>query len=502
MKRDKNVYPWGVAVWVITVLSLVVVGLFYPQPIFSLQPGKDYVIDEQIEEIEVLLRLNSNDGAVVNARKKIEDSHRALLMSERIGYNRGIIKSHYMIAFSYFFVGDFHKSMEYVEKISRLEDIETQIQYLVQMHYLKGRIYGLTGFINAAIDEQLKALNIAPGIENPNSKALILANIYAGLAYLYEQQGDEASRLKKEHYLSLSGEAHKSIEPAYGSSPLPEFFIMKVNQMIDRDYLDSATIYMHNLKSFSMDKRHIGLPAVYNTIANYYMANHQLDSAYLYLQQALQATHTTKITSTRPQLYQQLSTYFKLQGELDSADVYYTKYLVAEHEEVEKRIEVGEQVLRNIINQSEPQLERSRHKMILALSVSLPVVLLIIFYFYYIRRRRNVIERFETETVLLETKKNISFEELISLAKSNAPGFIPMFMKVYPDFWQKLTDKHPDLTQADQELCAYTYLNFTTKQIADITQIQVGSVQTRRSRLRRKIALDRGVDLYDYLIKL
>lgn len=106
----------------------------------------------------------------------------------------------------------------------------------------------------------------------------------------------------------------------------------------------------------------------------------------------------------------------------------------------------------------------------------------------------------EMETNLLKQKLNTAFDEVVELAKKNDPMFVVRFSEVYPDFWIKLLDKYPNLTPAEQQLCALTYLNFSTKQIAEFSHVQVRSVQTRRSRLRKSINIDGATDLRDHLI--
>jgi hypothetical protein len=68
-------------------------------------------------------------------------------------------------------------------------------------------------------------------------------------------------------------------------------------------------------------------------------------------------------------------------------------------------------------------------------------------------------------------------------------------------FFRKLKDKYPELTPNDLRLCSYLRMNFTTKEIANLTNISSRAVEIGRYRLRRKMNLDHDVNLTEFLIK-
>lgn len=98
-----------------------------------------------------------------------------------------------------------------------------------------------------------------------------------------------------------------------------------------------------------------------------------------------------------------------------------------------------------------------------------------------------------------EPKFDVYFEELRELAIQNDPIFLKQFTEVYVDLTHNLLEKHPDLSRSELSLCAMIYLNFSSKEIAEYTFIQHRSVQTNRSRLRKKMHLSPDVDLYRYI---
>lgn len=70
------------------------------------------------------------------------------------------------------------------------------------------------------------------------------------------------------------------------------------------------------------------------------------------------------------------------------------------------------------------------------------------------------------------------------------------------DFFKKVKDLHPELTPNDLRLCVYLRLNLSSKEIAQLLNISPRSVEIKRYRLRKKINLERKINLNDYFINL
>ena len=74
------------------------------------------------------------------------------------------------------------------------------------------------------------------------------------------------------------------------------------------------------------------------------------------------------------------------------------------------------------------------------------------------------------------------------------------FNKVHPDFYIRLDTAHPGLTPKERRLCALISLSLSSKEIAEITFREVRSVETSRSRLRKKLGLENDARLFDHII--
>lgn len=76
------------------------------------------------------------------------------------------------------------------------------------------------------------------------------------------------------------------------------------------------------------------------------------------------------------------------------------------------------------------------------------------------------------------------------------------FDAVHPDFFSHLKEAAADLTENDLRLCAYIRIGMRAKQIAEMLSISSDSVNSNRYRLRKKLGLERGDSLDDFLRKI
>lgn len=72
-----------------------------------------------------------------------------------------------------------------------------------------------------------------------------------------------------------------------------------------------------------------------------------------------------------------------------------------------------------------------------------------------------------------------------------------LFERVYPGFFIKIRQKYPDITDADERILAFSKLNISLKESADILGISYDSMKNSRYRLRKKMGMDTDTDFRD-----
>lgn len=101
----------------------------------------------------------------------------------------------------------------------------------------------------------------------------------------------------------------------------------------------------------------------------------------------------------------------------------------------------------------------------------------------------------ELQEIIKDIDQNISTNE-------DWTFFEKAFNHADKDFFKKVKDIHPELTTNDLKLCVYLRLNLSSKEIAPLLNISHRSVEIKRYRLRKKINLERSVQLNEYFINL
>jgi DNA-binding CsgD family transcriptional regulator len=110
--------------------------------------------------------------------------------------------------------------------------------------------------------------------------------------------------------------------------------------------------------------------------------------------------------------------------------------------------------------------------------------------------------RVDTPAAQLELKKMIRQLEEDDQIDQEWDQFAKHFDKVHSDFVVTLKAKHPDISPAEVKLCSFLRMNLSSKEIAQLLNISVRGVEISRYRLRKKLNLKNGQNLFDYLIAL
>jgi hypothetical protein len=121
-------------------------------------------------------------------------------------------------------------------------------------------------------------------------------------------------------------------------------------------------------------------------------------------------------------------------------------------------------------------------------------------------KKNNALNEIKEELIGLEDIKTVKpVVNLINKTMNDQVDwefFEEAFNHADKDFFKKVKEIHPQLTANDLRLCVYLRLNLSSKEIAPLLNISPRSVEIKRYRLRKKIALDRETNLNDYFINL
>jgi DNA-binding CsgD family transcriptional regulator len=120
----------------------------------------------------------------------------------------------------------------------------------------------------------------------------------------------------------------------------------------------------------------------------------------------------------------------------------------------------------------------------------------------------SISERLTREKPFFLKENQKIIEEVIIELQSNSNNdildeFELRFNQVHVDFNEKLNKYAPDLTANDKKLCAFLKLKMSTKEISSITGQSISSIETARTRLRKKLKIqNKETSLQDFLENL
>lgn len=110
------------------------------------------------------------------------------------------------------------------------------------------------------------------------------------------------------------------------------------------------------------------------------------------------------------------------------------------------------------------------------------------------------VRRDESKLKLLKRINDIRHDIQANLNDdANWGKFEENFNLVYDNFMQKLSAQFPDLKKNDRKLCAYLRMGLSSKEMASLMNTSVRSIETARYRLRKKLDLDNGANLTDFI---
>ncbi len=80
--------------------------------------------------------------------------------------------------------------------------------------------------------------------------------------------------------------------------------------------------------------------------------------------------------------------------------------------------------------------------------------------------------------------------------------FSEKFTSLHKTFLATLQQQYPNLSQTEQRMCALLKINLSTKDIANILGFEENTIEVYRKRIRKKMGLDKSVNLVTHIASL
>lgn len=452
------------------------------------------ILQGATEEVDSLLSSVSVEMSNVNPVKALELATGALSLSRNIGYSKGKAMSCFYIGQVLSYLGDFQKSLEYLslseqERYSRKNPV---IQS--EISRIKGQVYYLLNLKKASFQEFQKAYTYAAGIKEKADRDRYSSLAYEnlGIAYnLIKNMPDSTLYwLKKnEELLAITDEKRNFRSKINLYTHYGEYYTRQ------QEY-DLAEYYFKKADSLIQQYNYSYSSWLYQRWGNLQVEKGNIDSAMILYQRGLDNLKITHIKNELPEFYAKISNIYSERGEEDSAKLYRDKQLTLSAELGESRNKAAEEAFAILLREEKKLSQTKLRKIISLVAIIFGIALAgtIIILLQSVDKSKKK----ETEVSELKLKLNDAFDEVIELARKNDSAFLSRFREVYPEFTRNLLSKHPDLTNNELRLSAMIFLHFPSKEIAEYMFITHRSVQTSKSRLRKKLGIPSEDDLYHY----
>ena len=110
------------------------------------------------------------------------------------------------------------------------------------------------------------------------------------------------------------------------------------------------------------------------------------------------------------------------------------------------------------------------------------------------------------EFLKVSKDSNHDMKQLVKKIKSTAENskiwdeFDLRFKEIHSNFYSKIISNYPDLSPVELRLVSLLHLNLTTKEIAEILQRSFKTIENTRGIIRKKMSLDRNVNLTSFIL--
>ncbi|RNL87889.1 PAS domain S-box protein [Sinomicrobium pectinilyticum] len=122
-----------------------------------------------------------------------------------------------------------------------------------------------------------------------------------------------------------------------------------------------------------------------------------------------------------------------------------------------------------------------------------------------LEKKRVIIKKIEDKILELEPTMRKELRSILSYVQETLnldedwEDFMVHFKKIHPDFYKNIFGKFPDLSKKELKHLAFIKLGMTSSDIAKAMLVKKESLRVARNRLKKKLDLDSGQSLFDFV---
>lgn len=440
-----------------------------------------------IKQPEKMLSQNISRPKIINWNLEM------LNKAKREGYQKGIIWAKINLGIQYYNLAKPDISLKYLNEAKILaDDISADNETYAKIFQEFSQVYFTLGLYDISLKYNSKGIYYGKMIMQNNYKKWFLSFAYnsrAG-ALLENKQDSSLFYLHKSASVFVSPTTYSAIAGYY----------------IKKDvHLDSAKLYLNKAEIIFNEIKNVNpynFSVLYYRYACLFAKDNRNDDAIRFLEKSLSYASNGKNRQHLLNVYNLLATTYRKVGDVDKEKKILEEYKKFNDFYKDTQAKSVDFTIRNL-EQELLQKENTKNKKKLIYSAVFLILMFGLLYFMYFKNKNKISDQKhlsdEIVKVKSETKSANAIDELYESAKSRSPNFHNQFQNLYPDFFKNLTELNSDLQKNELHILAYIYLNFETKEIADILFLSPKTIQNKKHNIRKKLNIQSTEDMYVWL---
>lgn len=411
--------------------------------------------------------------------------------SEKENYSKGLTKGYLGSSGIYFIKNKLDVSTSFLIKAKEQTYVKENPDEIYQILFREGLNLHALGLYDDAIKKYKEAIAVSNQITDSEERLNKIVGAYINIGDIYQLQSqvDSAFYYYKNAYRSNTTNLNNKFMSSVSISEL----------YAEKGELDSASKYLEFAKYYADKLNSDYNNALLNQVnGKYYSAAGNFNRAISSYEKSLALND--KMDRPSPNLFKLLSEVYQKKGDDEIANSYLKKYVEVKDslEETRKKNLKVPVLIANTDNANKVEKAESNTQLVIISFGAILLLTLSMIYLYAKNQRKRALTR-KNENLQLKKKLNNAFDEVAELATNNSPNFLSRFVEVYPEFYNQLISDYPNLTTADLKLCALMKLDFSTKEIAEITFSSLRTVQNRKYKLRKKFGLETDENINQWI---
>lgn len=473
--------------------------------------------DNQLKKVDALLKKSENCRGKFENLKALQYAEQAKILSEKVKNSERKAKSYYLIALLMTSFESPKESFIYIQK--GFEEKYTQKDILLKVKFkdILASNYDFLGYDTLCKKEWFEAIDLLKKkTDTASAKTLLRLYINVGNHYSDKNKSDSAFIYYNKGKSLIEKIPEKNIY-----KNIANYYAARGQAFLKKNK-DSSLYYLQKSYQIKQKYKDSILFLQYIFFGNYYYEQKEYKNALeFYLKAEQNMKEHSYSTISFVYIYQRIAELYKRFDEPEKQKEYEKIYSEKQNKILSEKEASSDYILK-IVLYDKKELRVSTEKRTYMWIISSLILLITLIFIIYrllskkikhketvltevtstLQQKEEIISQKSNETVELQQKVNDSYNELISLAKNNDPGFYEHFQEVYPDFQKKVLEIIPGLRKSELILCAYTFLGFNIKDIADYTSKSVNTIRNRRQNLRKKFNVPTEQDLGIWLRNL